>query len=330
MRAFLMLVFCLLSAAVVAQVGKAQQGNSLAGVWVNNQYGYQMTLLLNADGSGEFDGEAITYSITGNKLMMKQAGATNTYSFTRQGTSLTLSGGDIDGSVTFTRMGNESSPTTTTPDNSSSLKPSTPPAKLIGVWSGNGESIEFKADGQCLYLGQMYPYQVSGATVTLQTMQGNLAMAYEIQGSQLHLRANGQTVTYTKGGQATDNTTSTGKRQIAQELVGKWCWINVTSTNSGGSTSEQCITLNADGSYQYYGERSSSVNTNAYSGGTSSQNSDYGTWTYDGSRIYYTSQAGNGAGSYVLEKRNHPKTGDPMIVLDGSAYVTYYQKSPWR
>jgi hypothetical protein len=38
---------------------------------------------------------------------------------------------------------------------------------------------------------------------------------------------------------------------------------------------------------------------------------------------------GQGSGSYVLEKRNHPKNNDPMIVLDGEPYVTYYQKPRW-
>lgn len=71
------------------------------------------------------------------------------------------------------------------------------------------------------------------------------------------------------------------------------------------------------------------TNTDAFYAGTSSQSSDFGTWNYDGTRIYYNSQNGQGSGSYLLEKRNHPKNGDPMIVLDGETYVTYYQKNPW-
>jgi hypothetical protein len=71
-----------------------------------------------------------------------------------------------------------------------------------------------------------------------------------------------------------------------------------------------------------------STNTNSFSGGTSSQNSDSGTWWVVGDRIHYNSQT-QGQGSYQLIKRNHPKNGDPMIVLDGTSYVTYYQKAPW-
>ena len=158
-------------------------------------------------------------------------------------------------------------------------------------------------------------------------------MGYAVKGNVLSLIVNGQTIQYTKRNagatQYKTQTAGTGKR-VAQELVGKWCYVNVNSTNSGGSSSEQCITLKADGTYEYYGESSRSVNTNTYSGGTSSQSSDYGTWSYDGARVYYTSSAGAGSGSYSLEKRNHPKNNDPMIVLDGVTYVTFYQRDPWR
>jgi len=36
-----------------------------------------------------------------------------------------------------------------------------------------------------------------------------------------------------------------------------------------------------------------------------------------------------GSKVYSFEKRNHPKTNEPMIVIDGDIYVTYYQKAPW-
>ena len=37
----------------------------------------------------------------------------------------------------------------------------------------------------------------------------------------------------------------------------------------------------------------------------------------------------NGTTTFRLEKRNHPKNNDPMLVLDGEAFVSYYQKAPW-
>lgn len=322
----LLLCFVLICTISLAQIGaKAQQGK-LQGTWHNNSFGYQMTLILNADGSGEFDGEAITYATQGNKFTMTVVaeGETNVYTYVLEGNSLTVSGGDLDAPIAFTRSGSN---TPAASNNGDTDK------KLFGVWSGNGEMIEFTSAGQCKYLGQTYSYQIANGQITLKTVQGDFVMAYSITGNVLSLTVNGQTVQYTKGNSAAAQNNSqpnaTGKR-IAQELVGKWCYVNVNSTSSGGSSTEQCITLKADGTYEYYGETSRSVNTNTFSGGTNSQNGDRGTWSYDGTRIYYTSSMGAGSGSYVLEKRNHPKNNDPMIVLEGTTYVTFYQKAPWK
>jgi hypothetical protein len=314
---------------ISAQIGaKAQQGK-IYGVWQNNEFGYQMTLMLNVDGSGEFDGEAIDFTTQGNTISVTQAGVKNTYTYSLQGTSLTVSGGDLDKAITFKKEGSapeESAKTTT----QSSAKQ----ADVVGIWSGNGETIDFKNNGQVAYLGQNYPYQVSGNYITVQTQQGNLIMAYAITGDQLNLTINNQTVTYSRGKGSATNTgvnkqpENAQGNQIDQSMVGKWCYVNVTSTNSGGISHDECFVLNADGSYQYHSERSMSVNTNAYAGGTSSQRGDQGTWWVSGNMLYYNSPT-QGQGSYPFEKRNHPKTGDPMIVLNGTTYVTFYNKKPW-
>jgi hypothetical protein len=154
--------------------------------------------------------------------------------------------------------------------------------------------------------------------------------AYAINGTQLTLTANGQQVSYNRGAGNNQQQNATGKGNVAAELVGKWCYVNVTNTNSGGTSTDECITLNGDGTYVYYYERSASVNTNAFAGGTNAQNGDRGTWYVQGDRIFYNSQS-QGQGSYRLEKRNHPKNvGDPMIVLDGKAFVTATYRQPWR
>jgi hypothetical protein len=220
-----------------------------------------------------------------------------------------LSGGDLDDKVTFTKGGTER--------NQSSVAITQEPAtkqdsksKLIGVWSGNGETIEFKDNGQCIYLGNTFPYEESQGHVILTTQQGKAMFAYTIQGEQLNLTANGQKVSYTRGAvnQSAQANSQNKNGDIAQELVGKWCWTNVTSTNSGGSTSSRCIVLNANGTYEYASERSMDTNTNAFYAGTSSQGSDRGTWYVQGDRIYYNSQT-SGQGSYQLQKINHPKYG---------------------
>lgn len=327
---FITLTF--ITGSTFAQIGAKTQQGKIHGIWQNDEFGYQMTLMLDANGSGEFDGEAITFTTQGNTLSITQGGIKNTYTYALQGNTLTLSGGDLDKAITFRKGGGASVPA---PANTNTTTPGTAQSAtgLVGVWSGNHETIEFKDNGQVGYLGQDYPYQVSGNYVTVQTQQGNLIMAYSITGDQLHLTINNQTVTYSKGkgGVAATGTRpqgNAGNNQIDQSMVGKWCYVNVTTTNSGGVSNDECFALNGDGTYQYHSERSMSVNTNAYAGGTASQNDDRGTWWVSGNRLYYNSQT-RGQGSYQFEKRNHPKTGDPMIVIEGTSYVTFYNKSPW-
>lgn len=109
-----------------------------------------------------------------------------------------------------------------------------------------------------------------------------------------------------------------------QELVGKWCYLSNVQASDGGRMSEVCITLNGDGTYEYYGETNSS---NPY-GGSSSQESDAGRWTATATTITAHSNSGE-TKNFTLEKRNHPKTGDPMLIIDGDAFVTAYQKQSW-
>jgi hypothetical protein len=322
------IVFLLMAVISHSQIGAKTQQAKLYGKWENSSFGETMILMLNTDGTGELEGDPITFTISGNNLVMKSDGEINTYDFSLQGNSLRVSGGDLDQPITFTRGGASAN------QNAEAKTPAATSGgndKLIGTWSNYGETIEFRSGGQCLYQSQTFPYSIQGNQIVLKTAQGNLVMPYTISGNQLTLTVNGQRLIYSKGkpsASAAQPAQANGNKKLDMSLVGKWCYVNVTSTNSGGTSTDECITINADGTYSYYGERSMSANTNAFSAGTSSQNGDSGTWWVAGDRIYYNAQK-QGQGSYQLIKRNHPKNGDPMIVLDGTAYVTYFQKSPW-
>ncbi len=329
MKNQLLLFLVIINTSLFAQIGakvQQQSQNKLTGIWQNSSQGFQMVLMLNEDRSGEFDGEAIHYAVVGSKLSIEASGVKTVYDFVLQINSLTLSGGDLQASLMFTRAGSIPSAQAAP---SQSVKTKTEPtsnAKLLGLWSGNGESIEFTKEGKCNYLGQTYPYEQSNEHVTLQTAQGNVMMAYVVANNQLTLTVNGKQLVYSKG---TQGAISVSKGNVAQELVGKWCYVNVYSTSTGGSSSSSCFVLNGDGTYEYSGESSRSVNTSDLYGGTSSQSEDRGTWWVQGDRIHYNSQS-RGPGSYQLQKQNHPKNGDPMIVIDGQSYVTFYNKAPWR
>ena len=105
------LLLLLISSHSFAQIGaKAQQQSKIYDLWQNSEFGYQMTLMLNPDGTGEFDGEVIKFTTQADKLSITQAGTTTVYSHKVEGNSLTLSGGDLDKTITFTRNGGVSSP----------------------------------------------------------------------------------------------------------------------------------------------------------------------------------------------------------------------------
>ena len=333
----LLLVFLLIACATAsAQIGaKVQQQSKLTGIWQNNQFGYQMTLMLNDNGSGEFDGDAIKYTANDGKLSLTIVAQNETtiYSYALTGNDLTVSGGDLEQPVKFSRAGSGTPATATAP--STATASSQPPAagnidkNLLGTWSGNNESMEFRADGKVIFNGAAIDYQVSQGHIIVTMPQGQAMMAYTVTGNEMKLTANGTQATYTRG--AAGNApaaTSPGGRSVPQELAGKWCWINVGSNNA--SMSSECWTMKADGTYSYYSESSRSVNTTSVTGGTASQGWDSGIWWVEGDRLFYQSQT-QGQGSYKLEKRNHPKnTSDPMIVLNGQPYVTATYRQPWR
>jgi hypothetical protein len=101
--------------------------------------------------------------------------------------------------------------------------------------------------------------------------------------------------------------------------------MNTMRANSGGSSRMTCFELKADGTYTYEHESSMSAST----GAAASQSSDAGRWRVSGNQLTAQSRSGR-VTTYTLEKRNHPKNQrDPMICLDGSCYVTYYNRPAW-
>jgi hypothetical protein len=324
-----------------AQIGsKVQVGKtSLAGKWTNTQFGFAMVLQLNADGSGKFDEEKITYTATATTLSMKQEGETTNYKYVLQNGQLTLSGGDLDAPITFSK--GEGVTNITTQESSPTATPSTKSgsSSIVGTWSRNGETMIFQADGQGSYNGVGFQYNTSGNNVSITVATGTSTLQYSVSGNYLTLSGNGTTAILQKGtangataggyGQTSAGNTEGRSGGIDQSITGKWCWANTSSTTSSSYNSTKCIVINGNGTYEYYAEGSISGYGGGGYGGSSSQSSDRGTWKLEGNRIHVQSQA-EGYKVYSFEKRNHPKNGDPMIVIDGDTYVTYYKKNPWK
>ena len=307
-------ILVLSSTLISASTGFAQT-TSLPGSWKSDQFGHVMILQLDKDGSGTFEGSPLRYTIKGTSLLITIAEETVDYTFNLSGNRLVLASGDLDGQVVFQR----------TSGGADAVFSSTS-QELIGLWSGSGEMIEFKAGGSCVYGGSEFPYRVSQGHLIIETTNGKVIFEYAIEQKSLILTANGQRSIYSRPFGSSPPAPTKKEGKVLLELVGQWCYMN--STNNAQSS--RCITFRADGTYSYLAEGSRNVNTPDVSGGTSSQDADTGTWYVYGDRIYYQGRIA-GSGSFHLEKRNHPKNvKDPMIVLDGEPFVTTTQRPPWR
>ena len=102
LRGFLRLILLL---GVAAMAAVAQQSSALIGTWSASFQGFPVEMVLNADGSGRFTGEAMQWRVQGNKLVLTSEDGSDAYNFKLQGAQLILSGGDIVSPLTFMRTG---------------------------------------------------------------------------------------------------------------------------------------------------------------------------------------------------------------------------------
>lgn len=216
-------------------------------------------------------------------------------------------------------------------------------ADLSGTWRGsmNGQPAELvlRADGSGSFNGQGLSWQVFASSLLLEQGGEVMAYSYSQQGNRMTVSGGdlGAPVQLERGGKAGGKAAAapapTAKARSAggvrPELAGRWCYVASFSANAGGgSQSSRCFELRPDGSYRYQSEGSMSAYAPGVWGGTTSSSSDSGRWTANAVSITANSVNG-GSTTYPLELRNHPKTRDPMICLDGNCYVTQYQKPSW-
>lgn len=341
-------ILILFSIQIFAQIGQKipNTKTGLTGTWVNKDFGYDMKLQLNDNGKGAFEDVNISYTIVGNKLSIKFEAETITYGYKLTGNVLTLSGGDLDAAINFSKQG--TSIPNTKALNSSSISEKAPilekgnkTEKLIGKWTTEGADIEFKTNGKGIYNGNPFTYTVNGNTLTSTDNTGSNSFFFMFLGESLSLSGAGINVVLTKGhkgykAETANNTTANNAGSnnsagggIDQSIVGKWCWVKASGNTQASSSSSKCININGNGTYSYSSEGSISGYGGGYYGGSSSQSADNGTWKVVGNKIHVNSRS-QGFQILSFEKRNHPKNGDPMIVIDGDTYVTYNQRPSWR
>lgn len=207
-------------------------------------------------------------------------------------------------------------------------KPKNP---LVGNWvcQEDGTKVDIRANGTLAINGEEYAYKVKNAVINVVGEDGAMSFPFQLDGDTLTVEVEGREMIYVRvkpdarvRGQMTTPNAARGEG-VMPELVGKWCYLS-SLTGSNSYMSSRCFVLYANGNYEYSAESS----TSGANGSTAGQSYDSGRWTATRTTLtaYSNSQ---GKIVYPIELRNHPKTGDPMIVVDGDAYVTAYQKRPW-
>jgi hypothetical protein len=199
-----------------------------------------------------------------------------------------------------------------------------PPSGVVGRWQSPDSEVVIKADGTLTIDGTAFRYTIKGNLFTLIGSDGMLPMPFELDGDRLTVLINGEAVALQRRAAGAAARPGGGSGD-GSELVGKWCYLSNVTASNGGRMSDECFTIYANGTYQYYAETSSS----GPNGGSASQQSDSGTWSLNGASLIANSRS-QGRSVYALTKRNHPKTNDPMVCLDGRCFVTYGPKPPWR
>jgi len=204
-------------------------------------------------------------------------------------------------------------------------KPKNP---LVGNWlcQDDGTKVQIRDNGTLTINDVEYAYKVKGSNITVVGDDGAAVMPFSLDGDTLTVEFEGREIVYTRvkaGAKGNSTAAAPAAGGIIPQFVGKWCYMsNLTGTNS--YMSSRCFTLYANGTYEYSAESSSS---GAY-GGTAGQSYDSGRWTATRNSITAISNS-KGRQVFPIELRNHPKTGDAMIVVGGDAYVTATQRPPW-
>ncbi|MEO8371212.1 MAG: hypothetical protein ABI806_18655 [Candidatus Solibacter sp.] len=190
---------------------------------------------------------------------------------------------------------------------------------LVGSWRNATSSAQFNSDGTGIVNGTAGRFEIRGTRLTLIGAQAQTTVRFELHSDILALTVNGKPVTLNR---VKDEA---GEGSVRVELVGRWCWTSLTAPTQENLRSKQCFTLNGNGTYAF----ATAAEVTAAKNATKVPVGDSGTWTATDSILTTHSVSGK-ATTYQLSKRNHPgKVRDPMIVLDGQAYVTFFNKAPW-
>lgn len=265
---------------------------------------------INADGSATIGDKTHRWSLEGNVITFTGNGETLKVPFELSGNTWTWK--LPDGQLALTRT------TAGATDNG-----------IAGTWQGPTGNVQVNLDGSATVGGVVYRYTQSGNQLTLAGPDGTFVATVQRSGDSMTWVVNGKTLNFQRAAATWAVGGGKGAGAILPELIGKWCQMTNLNNSTSNYSRNACFTLLADGSFQYASDFGATGNAEGGAYGAAADGKDSGTWTASADSITSTSKK-TGVRTFRLEKRNHPKTGDPMLVLDGTAFTTAYQKAPWR
>lgn len=273
---------------------------------------------VNADGTATIGDKTHRWTMEGNVITFAGNGEAIRVPFEMAGNTWTWK--FPDGQLVMTRMA---------PGAAASAVAPVANKGVVGSWQGPNGAVQINPDGTATVAGVPYRYSQSGNQLTLAGPDGTFVAAVQQAGDSMTWMINGKTLQFQRAAATWALSGGSGKGGVLPELIGKWCESAYLNNSAGTYGRSACFTLLADGSYQYASEGGATGQTAGGAYGTASDGNDSGTWTATENSITATSRK-TGVRTFRLEKRNHAKTGDPMLVLDGTEFTTAYQKAPWR
>src|SRR5688572_14456539 len=167
---------------------------------------------------------------------------------------------------------------------STAQKKEEPKNLLVGNWvcEDDGTKVEIRPNGTLTIDGTEYAYKLKNSVINVVGEDGAMAIPFQLEGDTLTVSVEGREMVYTrvkagaKSGVQGSSGFGTYDHQVAgvmQALVGKWCYMS-SLTGSNSYMSSRCFVLNANGTYEYSAESS----TSGAAGSTAGQSYDSGRW----------------------------------------------------
>lgn len=280
------------------------QTPEITGQWKRVEGRGVSRLELLPDATGVFNGLPLQWTIrNGNELtLLGRDGSIQTAAFKIAGKKLILV--SLGRRMEFEREAPSARPSPDAP------KPA-PCSTVAGTWRGPEGAVVFGEDGTAMIAGVRYRYTADADAITLTNPDGVLRAPYRLAAGVLTLMLKGQPAMLVCAPR-------TESAPVPVELAGRWR----RQTDAGAAV---FFTFYPDGTYQYTSETAS---PSAYGPTVTSEN-DHGAWTATADTITLRSRTNGAVTTWPFEKRNHPQSNAPMLVLDGQPYVAFGPRAPW-